>query len=186
MYAIIGLGNPGRKYEHTRHNVGFNAIDCLAQRLNVKLTKIKHKAVYGEANINGEKVLLVKPQTYMNNSGDSVLDIYNYYKLPVENIIIIYDDTDIAFGSIRIRPKGSAGGQNGMKSIIYQLKSDQFPRIRIGIGKKEPNQDLASFVLSRFNKEERQIVDDAILKAAKAAEMIVTDDVNKSMNKYNG
>ncbi|WP_427339315.1 aminoacyl-tRNA hydrolase [Caloranaerobacter sp. DY30410] len=186
MYAVIGLGNPGRAYDGTRHNVGFDTIDCLAVRNNVELNKIKHKAVYGETFINNEKVILVKPQTYMNRSGECVLDIYNYYKMPIENIIVIYDDIDIKFGSLRIRPKGSAGSHNGMKSIIYHLRSENFPRIRIGVGKPKEGMDLADFVLSKFTKDEREVIDSTVERAALAVETIIFQGLNKAMNEYNG
>lgn len=186
MYAVIGLGNPGKKYSGTKHNVGFDAIDCLSQRNNVKVTKVKHQSIYGEFNLNGEKVILVKPQTYMNNSGISVKSIVDYYKIPVENIIILYDDIDIEIGSLRIRKKGSAGSHNGMRSIIYHLQEDNFPRVRIGIGKPGEKIDLVNHVLGGFSKEDRQKVDDVILKAAKAVEEMITTDIDKAMNMYNG
>lgn len=185
MYAVIGLGNPGTKYKGTRHNVGFDTIDCIAQRNNVDLNKIKFKSIYGETQIGGEKVLLVKPQTFMNRSGESVLEIYNYFKLPIENIIVIVDDIDIKFGSLRIRAKGSAGTHNGMKSIIYLLQKDNFPRVKIGVGKPEENQDLADFVLSSFSKEDRMIIDNTIEQAAKAVEKIITSGINSAMNEFN-
>lgn len=185
MFIVIGLGNPGDKYKATRHNVGFNVIDCLADRNNVVLNKIKHKAIIGETRIDGEKVILIKPQTYMNRSGESVIDIYNFYKVPIENIIVIYDDIDIPFGSLRIKPRGSAGSHNGMKSVIYHLQSDNFPRVRIGIGRPEEGQDLAHYVLGGFNKEERAVIDSTIEKAAKAVEKIITEGINKAMNEYN-
>lgn len=185
MYAVIGLGNPGNKYKGTRHNVGFDTIDCIAQKNNVKINKIKFKAVYGEAQIGGQKVLLVKPQTYMNKSGESVLDICNFYKMPLENIIVIVDDVDIKFGSLRIRTKGSAGTHNGMKSIIYLLQSDNFPRVKIGVGKPIEHQDLADFVLSGFSKEDRIYIDKTIEQAAAAVEKIITDGINSAMNEFN-
>lgn len=186
MFAVIGLGNPGKKYSGTKHNVGFDAIDCLSYRNKVKLNKIKHKSLYGEVNINGEKVILVKPQTYMNNSGIAVKEIKNYYNIPIENIIVIYDDIDIEIGTLRIRKKGSAGSHNGMKSIIYHLESKDFPRIRIGIGKPKENQNLIQHVLSGFNKKERKYVDDIILETAKAVEEAINTDIDKAMNLYNG
>ncbi|MBS4537594.1 aminoacyl-tRNA hydrolase [Clostridium sp. D2Q-11] len=186
MYAVIGLGNPGKKYNYTKHNVGFDAIDCLAQRNNVKVIKIKHQAIYGEFNLSGEKVILVKPQTYMNNSGVSVKSLVEYYKIPIKNIIVLYDDIDIDIGSLRIRKKGSAGSHNGMRSIIYHLKDDNFPRVRIGIGKPQENRDLVDHVLGGFNKEDREKVDDIILKAAKSVEEIIKTDIDKAMNMYNG
>ncbi len=185
MFAVVGLGNPGRNYEGTRHNVGFDAIDLLASRNNIKINKIKFKSVYGEGIIGNNKVILLKPQTYMNNSGMAVLDLYNFYKLPVENIIVVVDDIDIEFSTIRIKAKGSAGSHNGMKSIIYHLQSDNFPRVKIGIGQKQEGQDLADFVLSRFNREERDKIDLAIEKAALAVETIITDGVQKAMNQFN-
>ena len=155
MYIVIGLGNPGKDYSNTRHNVGFDTIDILANRNNIKINKIKFKSVFGEGTIGNEKVLLVKPQTYMNNSGIAVREIYQFYKVPIENILVVVDDIDIDFASVRIRLKGSAGSHNGMKSIIYHLQRDDFPRIKIGIGKRKEEQDLADFVLSRFSKDER-------------------------------
>lgn len=186
MFIIVGLGNPGTKYRGTKHNVGFDTIDCLADRNNSEIKKIKHRAIYGETKIGNEKALLVKPQTYMNNSGESVIQIINYYKIPVENVIVVYDDIDIEPGTLRVRPKGSAGSHNGMKSIINHLQDDKFPRVRIGIGKKKEGYDLAHHVLSGFDKDERVIVDEAIERAAKAVETIITDSVNKAMNEYNG
>lgn len=185
MFAVVGLGNPGRNYEGTRHNVGFDAIDLLASRNNIKINKIKFKSIYGEGIIGNNKVILLKPQTYMNNSGMAVLDLYNFYKLPVENIIVVVDDIDIEFSTIRVKAKGSAGSHNGMKSIIYHLQSDNFPRVKIGIGQKQEGQDLADFVLSRFNREERDKIDLAIEKAALAVETIITDGVQKAMNQFN-
>lgn len=185
MIAIIGLGNPGRNYVDTRHNVGFKTIDLLAHRNNIKINKIKFKSVYGEGSIDGEKVLLVKPQTYMNNSGIAVMELFNFYKIPIENIVIIVDDVDIEFGKIKIRKKGSAGTHNGLKSIIYHLQDENFPRLKIGIGKKRENQDLADFVLSKFTKEEQEEIEIAIQNAALAIETIVKDGIDMAMNKFN-
>lgn len=185
LFAIVGLGNPGKAYEGTRHNVGFDVIDLLSYRNNIKVNKIKFKSVYGEGNIGDNKVILLKPQTYMNNSGMAVLDLYNFYKLPVENIIVVVDDIDIPFATIRIRAKGSAGTHNGMKSIIYHLQSDKFPRVKVGIGQKKEGQDLADFVLSRFNKDEREKIDLAIEEAALAVEAIIKDGIQSAMNQFN-
>ena len=185
MFAIIGLGNPGKNYANTRHNVGFNTIDLLASRNNIKVNKIKFKSVYGEGFISDKKVILLKPHTYMNNSGMAVLDIVNFYKLPIENILVIVDDIDIEFGTIRIRKKGSAGTHNGLKSIIYHLQSEEFPRIKIGIGNRREGQDLADFVLSKFTKEERVDIELAIEKAAMAVEAILADGIDKAMNEFN-
>lgn len=184
MYAVIGLGNPGKQFSSTRHNVGFDTIDCLAHRNNVNITKIKHKSIYGETVIGNEKVLLVKPQTYMNNSGICVADIKNYYKIPNENIIVIYDDIDFSVGALKIRKKGSAGTHNGMKSIIYHLQSDEFPRVRIGIG-RPIHEDLKDFVLKRFSKEDRMTIDEVIEGAAKAIEEVIAGNIDKAMNDYN-
>lgn len=185
LFAIIGLGNPGKAYANTRHNVGFNAIDLLASRNNIKINKIKFKSVCGEGIIAGKKILLMKPHTYMNNSGMAVLDLYNFYKLPTENIIVVVDDIDIEFGTIRIKKKGSAGSHNGLKSIIYHLQTENFPRIKIGIGNKKEGQDLADFVLSQFTKDERVDIDQAIEKAALAVETILQYDIDKAMNEFN-
>ncbi|KAB3531905.1 aminoacyl-tRNA hydrolase [Alkaliphilus pronyensis] len=184
MYAVVGLGNPGRKYDNTRHNVGFHTIDLLAKRNQIKVNRLKHKALYGDGVIAGEKVLLVKPQTYMNLSGESVLDIVNYYKVPLNKLIVVYDDIDINVGSIRIREKGSAGTHNGMRSIIYLLQKDEFPRIRIGIGKPE-FMELSDFVLSLFSKEEIPLINEAIISAAEAVEAAIEKDIPYAMNKFN-
>lgn len=185
LFAVVGLGNPGSSYASTRHNVGFDTVDLLAERNNIRIKKIKFKSVYGEGNIGSERVLLVKPQTYMNNSGMAVLDLYNFYKMPISNIIVIVDDIDIDFATIRIRAKGSAGSHNGLKSIIYHLQSEDFPRVKIGIGKKKEDQDLGDFVLSRFDVKEREQIDLAIERAALAVETIIKDGINKAMNEFN-
>lgn len=185
MFVIVGLGNPGKNYSNTRHNVGFDTLDLLAYRNNIKVNKTKFKSLYGEGVIGDEKVILLKPQTYMNNSGIAVLNLYNFYKLPIENIIVIVDDIDIDFATIRVKAKGSAGSHNGLKSIIYQLQSDNFTRVKIGIGDKKENQDLADFVLSKFSKDEREKIDTSIERAALAVETIVKDNVNKAMNEFN-
>lgn len=184
MYIIAGLGNPGRKYENTRHNIGFIALDLLAERNDIKINKIKHKALVGEGRISGQKVLLVKPQTYMNLSGQSLREVMAYYKEDIERLIVIYDDIDIPEGTIRVRKKGSAGTHNGMRSIVYDLASDQFPRIRIGMG-MERKSELKDFVLGGFSKEEKGLLEGAVEKAALAAERIVEKGIEKAMNEYN-
>ena len=184
MYIIAGLGNPGKKYENTRHNIGFITLDLLAERNDIKINKIKHKALVGEGCISGQKVLLVKPQTYMNLSGQSLREVMSYYKEDVSRLIVIYDDIDIPMGSVRIRKKGSAGTHNGMRSIVYDLQSDQFPRIRIGIG-KERRSDLRDFVIGGFSKEEKEPLENAVRRAAAAAECIVEKGIDKAMNEYN-
>lgn len=186
MYVVVGLGNPGKQYENTRHNVGFNVIDILAKEYDISVSKIKHKALIGEGRVGSEKVLLVKPQTYMNLSGETLIDIYNYYKVDMDNIIVIYDDIDLDVGKIRIRKKGSGGTHNGMRSIIKCLGANDFPRVRVGVSKPKPGQDLADFVLSRFRKEENDDVELGLEKAAKAVDVMIKDNVDLAMNKYNG
>lgn len=186
MYIIAGLGNPGREYEMTRHNIGFEVIDYLADKYNIKVSKLKFKGIYGEMNIGGEKVLVIKPQTYMNLSGDCIVEFKNFFKIPTENIIIINDDIDIEQGRLRIRAKGSAGTHNGLKSIIYQLQADNFPRIRVGVGApRHKEYDLADFVLGRFTKDEIPVMEKAIINAADAAVEIVKSGIDKAMNIYN-
>ncbi len=186
MYIIVGLGNPGKQYEATRHNVGFIAIDEIAKRLNIKVDRLKFKALIGEGRIGSEKIVLAKPQTFMNLSGQSVVELMNYYKVPRENLIVLYDDIDIEVGKLRIRHKGSAGTHNGMKNIIYLLGFDDFPRIRIGVSKPRPQQDLASFVLSKFDKDEIPKMIESIETAAVATIEAVESTVDIAMNKYNG
>ena len=185
MYYIVGLGNPGLQYENTRHNVGFLTIDYLAKKYDIKVKKLKFKSLYGQGEISGQKVMLIKPQTYMNNSGEAVRDLKNFYKFEDDKLIVILDDIDIDFGKIRIKKKGSAGTHNGMKSIIYQIQTDNFPRIKISVGQKPSYMDLASFVLSGFTKDEADIVREEIINAAEACQMIINDDIDKAMNKYN-
>ena len=185
MYYIVGLGNPGLQYENTRHNVGFMTIDYLANKYDIDVRKSKFKSLYGQGEISGHKVMLIKPQTYMNNSGEAVRELRDFYKFDIDKLIVIYDDIDIDFGTIRIRKKGSAGSHNGMKSIIYQIQDDQFPRIKVSIGKKPEKWDLANFVLSGFSKEEAKILEDEIRIAAEAIEIILKDDLDKAMNKCN-
>lgn len=186
MYIVVGLGNPTRQYEGTKHNVGFDTIDFLVDEYRVPSSGVKHKAMYGTGVIAGQKVILAKPLTYMNLSGESVAELVNYYKIdPEEELVVIYDDINLAPGYIRVRKKGSAGGHNGIKNIIAQLGSDKFKRIRVGVGEKPKNWDLADYVLSPFSKEERTQVDEAIRHAADALEMILQDDIDSAMNKYN-
>ena len=173
MYVVVGLGNPGKQYENTRHNVGFNVIDILAKEYDISVTKIKHKALIGEGRIGSEKVLLVKPQTYMNLSGETLIDIYKYYKVDLDNIIVIYDDIDLDVGKLRIRKKGSAGTHNGMRSIIKCLGSNEFPRVRVGISKPKNGQDLADFVLSRFSKEDEKSLQESFENSVAAVDCTV-------------
>lgn len=187
MYLVAGLGNPGTQYEMTRHNIGFEVIDYIADKYNVKVKKLKFKGLYCEIIIGGEKVILLKPQTYMNLSGESIREFAAFYKIPVEKIIVINDDIYLPSGKLRIRKSGSAGGHNGLKSIIYQLNSDKFPRIRIGVDAPlREKADLADFVLARFSKDEIPLLEDAIVRAKGAVEEIVSGNIDNAMNKYNG
>ncbi|MDD6043162.1 MAG: aminoacyl-tRNA hydrolase [Eubacteriaceae bacterium] len=184
MYVIAGLGNPGKKYENTRHNMGFITVDQLAEKHNIKVDKLKFKALVGEGRIAGQKVLLVKPQTYMNLSGESIRQIMNFYKLEPKELTVIYDDMDIDVGSIRIRKFGSAGTHNGMKSVVQQLGSDRFPRIRVGIGNRNKG-DTIDFVLGGFRKEEVPLLEEAVTTAVQAIECMLEADIDIAMNKYN-
>lgn len=186
MYLIVGLGNPGRQYENTKHNVGFDTVDYLIEEYRIPQAGVKHKAMYGKGIIAGQKVLIAKPLTYMNLSGESVRELVDYYKIdPETELIVLYDDISLEPGQIRIRKKGSAGGHNGIKNIIAQIGTDVFARVKIGVGEKPKNWDLADYVLSPFGKEERAAVDDAIKKAAKAVEMIVQEEIGSAMNMFN-
>ena len=182
MWIIVGLGNPGIAYRKSRHNAGFNAIDALSQALHIRVAKRGLSGIYGEGLVNGERVVLVKPQTYMNLSGSCVIEYAEYYKIPPENIIIIVDDTSLERGRIRLRAKGSAGGHNGMKSIIYHLKTDEFPRIRVGIGSaSNAGMILTDFVLGRFTKDEIPVLENAMQRASKAVFDIIEHDINYAM-----
>lgn len=184
MYLIVGLGNPGKQYAGTRHNIGFETVDYICFKKGVKLDKAKFNAIYGEFRLAGHRVLMAKPLTYMNKSGSAVMDIARYYKIETRNIIVIFDDVDLEQGKLRIRPNGSAGTHNGMKSIIFQLQSEDFPRIRIGIG-KPLNMDLADYVLQRFSPEETDLIKDVAIAASKAVDEIILNGVDSAMNKYN-
>lgn len=186
MFLIVGLGNPGKQYEMTRHNVGFETIDYLSNEYGIKVNKLKHKALIGEGFVGNEKIILAKPQTYMNLSGESVRDMCEYYKLSPDNIIIIYDDISIPSGSVRIRGKGSAGGHNGIKSIIYQLKSDEFMRIKLGVGApKNANYDLKDYVLGHFSKEEIASITSAIKLCPDALAEMMKNGAASAASKYN-
>ena len=186
MFIIAGLGNPTSQYEGTRHNVGFDVIDVLADKYNISVDGRKCRAYVGKGVIEGQKVLLVKPQTYMNLSGESIRGLVDYYKIDVEQeLLIIYDDISLAPGQIRIRKKGSAGGHNGIKNIIANLGTDVFMRIKVGVGEKPKKYDLADYVLSRFSKAERELVEEGYEKAADAAGRILKGEVEAAMNEYN-
>lgn len=182
LYIIAGLGNPGLRYDNTRHNAGFEAVDLISRQYGIPINRSKHKALIGDGTIEGFRVLLVKPQTFMNASGESVRDLIEWYKLPLGKLIVIYDDVDLQPGKIRVRARGSAGTHNGMKSIIYQLQSDGFPRVRIGIGKQPRGWDLADYVLSKYSAEDRKLAEEGLSAGAKAAVSIVTSGVEAAMN----
>ena len=185
-YLLIGLGNPGREYRDTRHNVGFMLIDRLAVRLNARGMKLQSKAIVTTAVYESRKLMLAKPQTYMNLSGQSAQGLLNFYKLPMENMLVAHDDLDIPFGTIRIRPKGGPGGQGGMASTIEQLGTKDFPRLRIGIGRPPGRMDPAAYVLQDFKREELKVLSEIIDRAADAALEFVINGLDKAMNKYNG
>ena len=185
-YLIVGLGNPGRRYENTRHNAGFIALDYLADDLGVRVNRIKFKSTVGEATVAGHRCLLMKPSTFMNLSGQAVTEAMRFYKLPPQKVIILCDDINLDVGKLRIRRKGSDGGQNGIKNIIYLSGSDEFPRVNIGIGKKpHPEYDLKDWVLSRFTDKDKTILKDTLPKIANAVGLMVNDDIDKAMNMYN-
>lgn len=185
-YIVAGLGNPGAKYEQTRHNAGFMALDCCAQKLGTKLDRLKFKSLTGEAVVAGHRVLLLKPSTFMNNSGEAVRDAAQFYKIPSEHIVIIFDDISLDVGGVRIRRKGSDGGHNGIKSILYLLGKDDFPRIKIGVGKKpHPDYDLADWVLSRFTSKEFEALNPVLDHTMDMITKIIEGDIDAAMNLYN-
>lgn len=185
-FIVAGLGNPYKKYTLTRHNSGFLCIDMLSQKLNFRVDKLKFKSLIGDTTINGHRCIVMKPQTYMNNSGEAIRECAAFYKIPPENVIIIYDDISLDVGKLRIRRKGTDGGHNGIKSIIYHLNNDQFPRVKIGCGKKpHPDYDLADWVLSEFKKDEQKALEPALENACKAIELLVNGEIDKAMNLYN-
>lgn len=186
MFVIVGLGNPTKKYEHTRHNVGFDVITSLADNYNIEMKQIKFKGICGTGMIGSQKVLLLKPQTYMNLSGTSVREAIDFYKLdPTSELVVIYDDVELDPGQLRIRKKGSAGGHNGIKDIIAQLGTQEFMRIRVGVGKKPPQYDLADYVLGHFSKEDQKDMDKAFENAIDATKRMVNDEIDVAMNLYN-
>lgn len=185
MKVFVGLGNPGRQYEETRHNIGFMVIDELADKWNIPLTQSKFKGIFGQGMVNGEKVLLVKPLTYMNLSGECVRPLLDFYKLDVEDLVVIYDDLDLPPGKLRLRQKGSAGGHNGIKSLILHLQTQNFNRIRMGIDRPKNGPSISDYVLGKFHSEERPAIDDSIKKAADACEENLTKDFLQVMNTFN-
>ena len=186
-WLLVCLGNPGDKYENTRHNVGFMVADEVAERRNVPIQKLKFKALTNILTISGEKVLVMKPTTYMNLSGEAVRQAVDFSKVPPERVLVISDDTALAVGRLRIRKGGSAGGHNGLKSIIQHLGSDQFPRVRVGVGEKpHPDYDMADWVLGKFVGEDKKAIDGAVKRAADAVECLIAEGCDKAMNKFNG
>jgi PTH1 family peptidyl-tRNA hydrolase len=186
-WLIVGLGNPGKEYAHTRHNAGFRALDVLADKLGCKVDKLKYQGLYCQVNYDGKKVFLLKPQTYMNLSGRSVLQLSAYYNIPPQRIIVLFDDISLVPGRLRIRGDGSAGGHNGIKSIISEVGSQDFPRVKIGVGgKAHPDQDLADHVLSGFSAKEEKDLKSALERAADAALTIMDKGIAEAANRYNG
>ena len=186
MYIIVGLGNPGKQYEKTRHNIGFDCIDALADKYNISVLEGKFKALIGKGVIEGQKVVLVKPLTYMNLSGESVRQVIDYFKIDEESeLIIIYDDISLNPGGLRIRAKGSAGGHNGIKNIIQHLGHDKFMRIKVGVGEKPKGWDLIDHVLGRFTTDDRKLVDEAVGVAVEAAKIMITEGIDEAMNRCN-
>lgn len=186
MYIIAGLGNPGKEYEGSRHNAGFMTIDALADRYHIEVKERAHRAYIGKGMIEGQKVILIKPQTYMNLSGESIRSIMDYYKVELENLIVIFDDISLEPGQLRIRKKGSAGGHNGIKSIIAHLGTQEFARIKVGVGAKPPKMDLADYVLGHFSKGEQQMMEQAYQDGAAAAAAMMAEGIDNAMNRYNG
>lgn len=185
MFIIAGLGNPSKEYDKTRHNAGFDTVDYLADRHGIYMGEKKHKALTGKGVIGGEKVLLLKPQTFMNLSGESLRSAVDYYKATAQELIVIYDDISLEPGQLRIRLKGSAGGHNGIKNIIAHLGTQEFPRVKVGVGAKPPKMDLKDYVLSRFSKGEQEQMDQAFTEAAKAVAVMITEGPERAMNQFN-
>ena len=186
-WMLVGLGNPGLKYERTRHNVGFRAIDLLCSQRGCRADRLRLKALTGFCELGGQKVLLVKPMTYMNLSGQAVRPLADYYKIPPEHILVIFDDVSLPVGKLRVRPDGSAGGHNGAKSLIAELGTQDFPRIRIGVGEKpHPDYDLADWVLSSFSAQEEKQLVPVLERAVEAAAAVIEDGVRQAMNRFNG
>lgn len=185
-FLIVGLGNPGREYKDTRHNIGFLTIDALAKAIDIKLSKVQNKAIIGLGKINGKKVVLAKPQTYMNLSGQAVVGLLHFYKIPKENLIIIHDDIDLPFGTIRIRPKGGSAGQKGLGSTIDKLGSQDFARMRLGVGRPPGQMDAKDYVLQRFSKDEEEFLHAFLEKGCEAVKEFVQNGLDAAMTRYNG
>lgn len=185
FFCIVGLGNPGRQYEDTKHNVGFHVIDKLAEKYEISVTKFKNKALMGDGTIKGKRVLLVKPQTYMNLSGESVREIVNFYKIPQERFVVIFDDTSLPCGSVRIREKGSHGGHNGIRNIIDQMGTEEFYRIKVGIGEKPSGWDLADYVLAKFDPDDLPLMEQGMDKAVTGVEVMLSRSIKEAANRVN-
>lgn len=185
MYLIVGLGNPETDYSKTRHNMGFNVINKIAEKYGIEVNKKKFDGLYGDGIIEGEKVILLKPQTYMNLSGKSIIQVVNFYKIPLENIIVIYDDVDVDTGLIRIRKKGSSGSHNGMKSVVEELNSEEFARVRIGIGKPKFENDMINYVIGAIPDEELEKLQEGVNKGTEAVIEILKNNIDIAMNKFN-
>lgn len=185
MYLIVGLGNPEPEYANTRHNMGFDVINKLAQKNDISLNKTKYNAIYGTGIIKNEKVILIKPQTFMNNSGESVVEFVRFYKEPLEKVIVVYDDMDTDVGKIRVRAKGGPGSHNGMKSLVHELKSEDFPRIRVGIGKPKNEFDRIDYVIGRIPNEEYIVLQEGEDLAVDAVEYWIEKGIDNTMNVYN-
>ncbi|MCH5191244.1 MAG: aminoacyl-tRNA hydrolase [Oscillospiraceae bacterium] len=186
-FIVAGLGNPGKEYTLTRHNSGFLCVDMLAEKLGFKVDRLKYKSLISDTVINGHRCIVMKPQTFMNNSGEAIRDCASFYKIPPEKVIVIYDDTTLDVGKLRIRRKGTDGGHNGIKSIIYHLNSDSFPRIKIGVGKKpHPDYDLKDWVLAEFKKDELTALEEVLKRACGAIDLMVDGAIDEAMNKFNG
>ena len=185
MYLIVGLGNPEEEYFRTRHNMGFDTINQIAEKYEIKVNKTKFNSLYGMGEIEGQKVILLKPQTYMNLSGTAIRDFMNFYKIPPENILVIFDDLDIEAGIIKIRKRGGPGTHNGMKSVVSEINTENFARIRIGIGMSQYKSDLLNYILTRIPEEEYKVLKTAINNAAEAVSVIIKNGIDKAMNQYN-
>ncbi|MDX9864187.1 MAG: aminoacyl-tRNA hydrolase [Anaerolineaceae bacterium] len=185
-YLIVGLGNPGREYRDTRHNVGFMAVDRFCEMQGVRLGKVKFQAIIGETRIGVEKVILAKPQTFMNLSGNAVASVVRFYKIALENVLVVHDDLDLPFGTLRLRPGGGAGGQKGLQSTIDRLGTQQFPRMRIGIGRPSGQMDAAAYVLQKFGSADQEELDMILRRAAEAIEIFVREGLDSAMNRFNG
>ncbi len=186
MYLIVGLGNPESDYARTRHNMGVDVVNQLADKYKIAISREKFNGLYGTGEIEGEKVIILKPQTFMNLSGDSVIEFVNFYKIDLKNVIVVYDDIDTDPGKIRIRSKGGPGTHNGMKSVVARLNSEDFPRVRVGIGMPEFKHDLINYVIGNINDEDYEVLQQGIQKASEAVSSIIKDGIGNAMNKYNG